>query len=162
MTKSDIDVELGRAGRAALDYVASVILALAIFALPISIAVIATGHGHGQLVIGFALACLLTTAALVRFVVARGDDLGLGSALRLLAGAGVVAWAVAVAAGVFVLGVQMSSSRCTGNGAGVVGEIGAIGIYAIAGGWALTQRRSPKLAMIVLPAAALAGVIFAG
>jgi hypothetical protein len=160
MTESDVNLELGRAGRVALDYLAGVILALAIFTLPILIAIIATGHGNGAIVAGLVVGCLLTAAAFMRFVRARNEELGVAAAL--LVRAGLAAWGVAVVAGIVVLSVQASTSKCTGNAAGLAGEIGAIAIYAGAGGWAVAQRRSAAITMLVLPAAALAGLIWTG
>jgi len=157
MTETDLDLELDQLGRRALDFLAGVIVALAIFALPISIILFATGHGHAELVGLFVVACLVTLAAVARFAAVRGR-----AALGLVAGAGLIAWGAALIAGFVVLADRMDSNTCTGNGAGLAGDIGAIAIYAAVGGWSLTQRRSLKLALIVLPAAAVLGLTCAG
>jgi hypothetical protein len=149
MTESELDVELARAARVALDYLAGAIVALALFAIPIMIGFFATGHASAGLIVGFVLACLLTAAALKRVAVVRGG--ALGETIGCLVAVGVATWVVAAAGMYTILVVILDRSSCVGDTAQIAGEIGAVVVYTIASGWALSRKS--WIALGVMPAA---------
>lgn len=145
----------------ALDHLAAALVALAVFALPISIIALAkgaSGTANPWFIFGFILGCLLTGAALTRLVAARGGLPRLGETFAFLAGIGILTWVTAALGLYTVLSIVWSSSRCTGNTAGWAGTIGALVVYTVAGGWSLGRRGS--IAFFVMPGAVVAAAIW--
>jgi hypothetical protein len=134
-----------------LDYLAAAIVGLALFAVPISIGLLATSHTSPRVILVFALECLLTPPALVQLVMARGGRSRLGETLGYLLAVGIASW-MAAAIGTYVyLVVVLGSSKCGDAEAGKVGLIGAIALYILASGGSLSRKGSR--AFFVMPAA---------
>jgi hypothetical protein len=157
VTEREVDAELDRLGRAALDFAAAAIVGLALFAIPISIALLATGYAHPGLVGGFVVACLLTAAALKRLVAVR--DGVLGETVGYLIAVGVATWVAAALSAYAIAVVLLSRSSCTGDAAGNAGAIGAVLIYTLASGCALSRKS--WIAIGVMPAAIVAAALWA-
>jgi hypothetical protein len=142
----------------ALDYLCATIVALAVFALPISIVLLAKGYDPAWFVLGFVLGVLLSAAALARLVAVRGGRPSAKETVALFAGVGALTWVTAFIALSAVLSIVWSSTRCIGNLAGWIGTIGALVIYSSGGGWSLARGRST--AFFVMPGAVVVGAIW--
>lgn len=124
----------------ALDHLAAAIVALAVFALPISCIVAATGHDDPLFLLSLGLGFVVTSGAVVRLV--AGPDWP--SALAAVVGAGVVTWGIGFFAFLIGYDIKISQSLCGGGGGGALMSVGALVIYAIVGSWALTGTGGPR------------------
>lgn len=158
MTESDLDAELNAAGRAALDFLAAAIVSLAFFAIPILIGVLVTGHGSPGLVVWFVVACLVTAPALKRLITVRGGRPELGGTIGYLLAVGVATWVAGAISMYAFLVIVFNRSTCVGNTAQLAGEIGAVLIYTVASGWALSRKS--WIALGVMPAAIVVAVLW--
>jgi branched-subunit amino acid transport protein len=124
----------------ALDYLAAAVVAVALVALPFSTLLIATGHYDSEGLIAFVPACLVAGVAVARLV--HGP--GWSSMLAAIIGSGAVTWLCGFI--FFVLGLQVlyGHSLCGHAPATAIAYIGAVAVYAVVGGWALTGTGGPR------------------
>jgi hypothetical protein len=118
----------------ALDYLSAAIVALAVFALPISLIALTTGHGDWRLLVSFLLAGVVAVAAVVRLVAGTDWPSRLAAVIAMAA----VTWPGGFVAFFIGFSIHISHSLCGQGPASGIGEIGAVVIYAAVGGWALT------------------------
>jgi hypothetical protein len=158
VTESEFDAELDAVARATLDFVAAAIVALAFFAIPILLGVFVTGHGSLGLVVWFVVACLVTAPALKRLITVRGGRPALGATIGYLLAVGVATWVAAAISLYVFLVIVLNRSTCVGNTAQLAGEIGAVLIYTVASGWALSRKS--WIALGVMPAAIVTAALW--
>jgi hypothetical protein len=136
----------------ALDHLAAAIVALAVFALPISFMALTTGHHDPWFLIGFALACLLAGAAVLHIVAGPGWP----SMLAAIIGMGAVTWLGGVIAAMFGYGIEIDHGLCGHAPATSVAFAGAVVVYAVVAGWSLAGSGGPRFFLGPSAGAALA------
>ena len=130
----------------ALDFLAAAVVALAVFALPLSALYAGTNSPNRFYCdVGLPLECLLAAGAIVWLV--RGPDWP--AKLAAFLGAAAVTWVGALLAaglGLAIVGVVDSGASChtTARFWGVVAFVGPIVIYTVVAAWALRGRIGPR------------------
>jgi hypothetical protein len=122
----------------ALDQLAATVVALAVFALPLSLIFLTHNRRERWFVLSFVLGCVLAGAAFSRLVASRGRRGSLGGTLVLLVGTGAVTWMTGFFAVVTGYLILINSSLCGDAPATGLAYIGAVVVYAIVGSWSLT------------------------
>lgn len=122
----------------ALDHLAAAIVALAVFALPISFIFLATGHHENWFVVSLSLATVLALAALIRLVSSHGGRARTGETLALIVGASAVTWIVGFMAAALGYGLIINSGVCGSGRADAIALIGGVVVYGAVGGWSLS------------------------
>jgi hypothetical protein len=141
----------------ALDQLAAAVVALAVFALPISLIVLAKSSDSPAFLVAFAVGWPLAGIAVYRVVRTRRRLGSWAETLGILTGASLATWLVAVFAVLAGYSIQINSSLCGGGAAAAIGWIGGLGVYAAGSAWALTRSRS-LTAVWGMPVAVLLGV----
>lgn len=128
-----------RAG-SALDFLAATMVALAVFALPISFIFLTTGHYDSWLLISLPLACLVACTAAARLVAGPGWP----SKLAAVMAAGAVTWLGGFIAFFIGYSILINHSLCGHAPATAIAYIGAVAVYGAVGGWSLAGSGGPR------------------
>ncbi len=124
----------------ALDYLAAATVAVAVFALPISFIVFATGHHDPSLLVSFALGCIVVGAAVHRMAAGPGWP----GVLAAIIGMGVVTWVGGVIAAILGYSIEIGQSLCGHAPATTVAFGGAVVVYAAVAGWSVAGPSVPR------------------